>query len=72
MSDTDDKLAAQELFRRVATLKPDTGSFKGWLIKGRALTKLGKFDEALKAFEKAIEIDPKYALAWNNKGNCSH
>ncbi len=29
---------------------------------------LGKDDEALKAFEKAIEIDPNYAKAWCNKG----
>ena len=29
---------------------------------------LGKFDEALEAFEKAIETDPQYAPAWSNKG----
>jgi len=26
-------------------------------------------DEAIEAFKKALEIDPKYAIAWNNLGN---
>jgi tetratricopeptide (TPR) repeat protein len=25
-------------------------------------------DEAIKCYDKALEIDPKYANAWNNKG----
>jgi Flp pilus assembly protein TadD len=40
-----------------------------WFIKGNALLyKQGKYDEAIKAYNKAIEINPKYAKAWNNKG----
>lgn len=27
-----------------------------------------KFDEAIKAYDKAIEINPQFAEAWNNKG----
>lgn len=31
--------------------------------------KLGRqTEEALLCFERAIEIDPRYAMAWNNKG----
>ena len=30
--------------------------------------KLGKFDEAIKAYDKAIEIDPQHSNAWYNKG----
>ena len=28
-----------------------------------------KYDEAIKAFDKAIELNPKHAIAWNSKGN---
>ena len=39
-----------------------------WNNKGNVLTKLNKSDEALKAYDKAIEINPQNADAWNNKG----
>jgi Flp pilus assembly protein TadD len=28
----------------------------------------GKYNDTIKAFDKAIEIEPQYALAWYNKG----
>ena len=28
----------------------------------------GKYDDAAKAFDKAIELDPNSAAAWNSKG----
>ena len=31
---------------------------------------LGRLTSALEAFNRAIEIDPKFALAWSNKGGC--
>jgi len=30
---------------------------------------LGKHDEAINAYDKAIELDPKDASAWYNKGH---
>ena len=36
--------------------------------KGLALDNLDKSDEAIKAYDKAIEINPQYSDAWNNKG----
>jgi tetratricopeptide (TPR) repeat protein len=36
--------------------------------KGYALNSLGKYDEAIKAYDEAIRLDPDYAMAWNNKG----
>lgn len=38
-----------------------------WNNKGAALDKLGKSDEAIKAFDKAIEINPPNSIARNNK-----
>ena len=39
-----------------------------WYNRGFALNNAGKYDEAIQAFDKAIEIDPKYTKAWNIKG----
>ena len=41
---------------------------EAWFNKGVALNSQGKYDEAIKAYDKAIEIDPQYADAWYNKG----
>ena len=37
--------------------------WKRWL-----LAKLGKYDEAIKAYDKAIEINPQDSKAWYGKG----
>lgn len=36
--------------------------------KGLAFYKLGRYEEAIIAYDKAIETGPKYIHAWNNKG----
>ena len=36
--------------------------------KGIALKDLGRDEDAIKNYTKAIEIDPHYALAYNNRG----
>lgn len=36
--------------------------------KGLALDNQGKHDEAIAAYDKAIQLDPNYALIWINKG----
>jgi len=43
---------------------------EAWEIvnKGVALGNLGKFDEAIVCFDRALEINPEYAEAWYNKG----
>jgi curved DNA-binding protein CbpA len=40
----------------------------GWRNKGGALYFLEKYDEAIKCYDKAIEIDPNNSVVWNNKG----
>jgi len=39
-----------------------------WFNKGVALAQLNKSCEAIKAFDKAIEINPPDSDAWYNKG----
>jgi tetratricopeptide (TPR) repeat protein len=39
-----------------------------WNNKGVALEALGRHEEAIRCFQKAIEIEPSYATAWKNKG----
>ena len=38
-----------------------------WNNKGFALASLGQYEEALKAYDKAIELKPDFSVAWNNK-----
>ncbi len=38
------------------------------LMESNALNNLGKHEEAIPCFDKAIEIEPNHAKAWNNKG----
>ncbi|MEG4420008.1 tetratricopeptide repeat protein [Microcoleus sp. LAD1_D5] len=40
-----------------------------WHERGYELANLGRYSEAIAAFEKALEIDPKFHIAWNNLGN---
>jgi|GEM_PF-2958585 len=39
-----------------------------WKVKGDVLYKLGKYQEAVSAYEEALKIVPGYASAWNNMG----
>ncbi len=38
------------------------------LDHGRACLDKGKYDDAIADYEKAIALDPKYALAYTNRG----
>ena len=39
-----------------------------WYNKGLAFEGLGKYDEAIQAFDKAIKLNPAKAETWRNKG----
>ena len=39
-----------------------------WSNKGIALNTLGKHQEAIKCYDKSLEINPRDAVAWSNKG----
>jgi tetratricopeptide (TPR) repeat protein len=48
------------------TFKPQTA--QEWCEKGQELHKASEYDEAIKAYDKAIELNPKYIEAWSYKG----
>lgn len=43
-------------------------SAKDWFEKGKALSQSGDKYGAVNAYSKAIELDPKYTFAYNNRG----
>jgi len=45
---------------------------EGWYEKGKALYYSEKYEEAIEALEKAIEINSDYAEGWNGKGAALH
>ncbi len=40
-----------------------------WYGKGASLILLGRYDEALRAIDKALDLNPRNEVAWLNKGN---
>lgn len=48
---------------------PDQTDASAWYRKGVSLDILGRHDEAIKAYEKAIEINSQFAVAHSNFGD---
>jgi tetratricopeptide (TPR) repeat protein len=48
-------------------LPAERGEPKVWLERGNDLYRKGLFAEALECYTVALDIDPGYAKAWNNK-----
>ena len=44
-----------------------TGSAEAWNEEANSLCGIGKYDEAIKCLDKAIELDPTNLQFWNNK-----
>jgi len=53
----------------ITTNEIESNSAEVWFNKGFALSSLGWYDEALQAYNRAVEIDPQSTVAWNNKGS---
>ncbi len=54
----------------IATARPGvTGAEIPWYGKGATLILLGRYDEALRAIDTALDINPHNEVAWLNKGN---
>jgi tetratricopeptide (TPR) repeat protein len=57
---------AVSLFQNI---NPSEMNFHSWQMYGVALTYLGRFDEALQKFNKAIEINPLDCISYNEISN---
>jgi len=51
---------------------PDEFKASEWTNKGKSLQHLRRFDDAIKCYDRALEINPQLAEGWNNKGNSLH
>ncbi|NIA12013.1 MAG: tetratricopeptide repeat protein [Nitrospiraceae bacterium] len=40
-----------------------------WVEEGRVLDKLGRYEEAIRCYDKVLEINPKNSWVWNCKGD---
>jgi tetratricopeptide (TPR) repeat protein len=47
------------------TARKDSGA---WSNKGNSLSRLGRFDEAIECYDKALKINPQNANTWARKG----
>lgn len=46
----------------------EIGDARTWYNEGVALDDSGRYEEAIECYDRAIEIDPRYAKAFNNRG----
>jgi tetratricopeptide (TPR) repeat protein len=59
-----------EYDRAIASTAADVpGAEVPWYGKGATLILLGRYDEALRAIDRALDINPRNEVAWVNKGN---
>jgi tetratricopeptide (TPR) repeat protein len=64
----DDLAFMEEKTTKKSIPKNNLDDYEVWCNKGVTLAALGRHDEALEAYNKAIEIKPDSHLAWYNKG----
>lgn len=59
-----------EYDRAIAAASKDVpGAEIPWYGKGATLILLGRYEEALRAIDRALDINPRNEVAWVNKGN---
>jgi len=69
--DREDFRGSVESYDRAIALteKADAGADLPWYGKGASLILLGRYDEALRAIDRALDLNPRNEVAWVNKGN---
>ena len=58
----------KELRKVVKELRISLKTKEEWLEEGNAFWNLKRYEEALVAYDHAVQLDPNFALAYNNKG----
>jgi len=61
-----DEVQTAEWYNKAFNLDP--GDLKGMICRGLELSELGRYEEAIDCYNKALEINPEYKEAWVNKG----
>jgi tetratricopeptide (TPR) repeat protein len=65
LAETYESLTGEAAARPRVGIALNAGDFTN---KGMSLANLGHPDEALTCYERALEINPRYAIAWSDKG----
>ncbi|MGE5571661.1 MAG: tetratricopeptide repeat protein [Bacteroidota bacterium] len=65
--DSGDYEEAERLLTRITLERPDDAS--AWDMLGNVLLAMGKNDEALAAYDKAVSADPEYAHTYYDRGS---
>ena len=58
------------LFDRAIAQEPAWTSTGIGSRRATRCTTLGRFEEALEAYEQSIRVEPEYGIGWHNKANC--
>ncbi len=61
--------AYQQAINRYPAGQPGRDQAAIWYYVGNAYRTLRRYDEAITAYQRAIELDPQYALPWNSLGS---
>src|ERR1700730_710489 len=59
---------AAELYTKALDLRPSWP--EGWFYLGGALYRLNRYQEALDAFHKGLDLSPSNGVAWGFQGLC--
>ena len=60
--------AYDQVLKNSLSLEFDTTAVSAWIGKGDSLRLQGKNEEALEAYNKAIDLGPHYSNAWHGRG----
>lgn len=61
-------LAGSKVAPNQSAIRSEQQSAAYWSTRGASFCTLGRFEEAIACFDKAVEIEPQYSHAWSNKG----
>lgn len=65
MLDIHDKMPGEDEDDSLTTLRRQAA--RDWKLRGNDFYKHKKYEDALTCYEKALEFDPGYSDAWNNR-----